>query len=158
MRRVRARWRGMGIITFQLKSGFRDLEILMERTVRILETPPGSVPSLAAFGARSAGSATFPLLLLCGCGAGRGCCCAGKGFPGVTTFPLIPSPSLPTPSRGRARKTLLLPWHGVAEGTGGPTWGHLRSLRMCRDGAGPRWLPKQDPRTNCSFCPKIWGS
>lgn len=58
----------------------------------MLETPgifsiPGGVGS-------SPGSATSPLLLLCGSGAGRGCCCAGKGFPGITAFPLHPFPPL----------------------------------------------------------------
>lgn len=42
----------------------------------------------------SPGCATSPLLLLCGSGASRGCCCAGKGFPGITTFPLHPFPPL----------------------------------------------------------------
>lgn len=65
----------------------------MERTVYVLETPrdlfhPGGA------GIALSGLCPIPLLLLCAPAAGRGCCCAGKGFPGIATFPLHPFPPL----------------------------------------------------------------
>ncbi|NXL97147.1 KSR2 Kinase, partial [Tyrannus savana] len=94
---------------------------------------------------------TFPLLLLCGSGAGRGCCCAGKGFPGANTLALHLFPPL---LMSMFRNSFCCPRGRGAKGEQWPPWGIICSPR---GRSGCSLLPSQSrsPRTNCPVVPKF---